>query len=287
VGASAAYWIASAADRIVVSPTSLLGSIGVVMTHLDTRQRDAKAGVEQIDIVSSGSPFKRDDVRTDDGRARVQVLVDQLCDVFVASVARNRSTSSSKVLERYGRGGLLVGGAALKAGMADSLGSLEDVIADRSTKSRPAPHASASAEPQSLLAVTPEAGPRCASFAEISARRRGAVTGEAAVDATEGLSFSAGIFARRRAGTLQDPGAARGVQLKTVPTAQQTGTAVEPTDRGNSLSPSTIFARRTVAVAAAAAGDSAATPDPSPGAGGLPSAASLFERRKRETKGTS
>lgn len=128
--ASGAYWLAAAAGEIVIDETAQLGSIGVVMSYLDTRKRDEKADVRAVDIVSSQSPDKRVDPNTDEGRAKVQATVDQLAQVFVAAVADYRKTTVDKVLSDFGRGGLLIGEHAIKAGMADRIGSLESVIAE-------------------------------------------------------------------------------------------------------------------------------------------------------------
>jgi len=150
LGASAAYWLASSASSVVVDATAMLGSIGVVMTHVDTTARDAKSDTKRIEIVSSNSPDKRINPAIDEGRAKIQVIVDQLATVFVEAVARNRGVTASKVNSDFGRGGVLVGAAAVKAGMADRLGSLEDVIgklgsgAPVSTTSRTASAATAS-----------------------------------------------------------------------------------------------------------------------------------------------
>jgi hypothetical protein len=58
-GASAAYWIASAADEVVVAPTAIVGSIGAVMAISDRTKADEARGVSTIEIVSSQSPKKR------------------------------------------------------------------------------------------------------------------------------------------------------------------------------------------------------------------------------------
>lgn len=129
-GASAAYWIASAADKIVADQTAIVGSIGVVMSYLDTAERDAKSGTRVIEVVSSQSPDKRTPPTTDEGRAKVQTIVDALADVFVGSVARNRGVTTQTVLNDFGRGGVMVGDAAKRAGMVDRIGSLESVIAE-------------------------------------------------------------------------------------------------------------------------------------------------------------
>jgi signal peptide peptidase SppA len=129
-GASAAYWLASAADEIVIDETAVLGSIGVVMSYMDTTERDSKSGVRRVEIVSSRAPDKRLDPGTDEGRAKVQGLLDALEDTFVSTVARNRNTTAERVVADFGQGGVRVGKDAIAVGMADRIGSLESVIAE-------------------------------------------------------------------------------------------------------------------------------------------------------------
>ena len=125
LGASGAYWIAAAADRVVLADTAVVGSIGTVMSLRRGSERD-----EEITIVSSQSPKKRVDVETEEGREEVQSLLDSLADVFIDSVADYRSVSREKVLSDFGQGGVLVGANAVAAGMADGVGTLEGLIAE-------------------------------------------------------------------------------------------------------------------------------------------------------------
>lgn len=133
-GCSAAYWIASAASEIIADQTSVIGSIGVVAGFRDERGRDAKEGVQNIEIVSSQSPNKRLDVATEEGRAQIQTMCDALADVFITTVARNRNVSTTQVINDFGNGGVLVGQHAVDAGLADRLGSLDDAIASVQSK---------------------------------------------------------------------------------------------------------------------------------------------------------
>lgn len=132
LGCSAAYWIASAADRVVIDPTAQVGSIGVVQAMPNP---DAKSAAD-VEIVSSQSPKKRPNVATESGRAVIQERVDALADVFVATVARYRDVTQAKVLADFGRGATLVGESAVREGMADAIGSYESTLADlaRATK---------------------------------------------------------------------------------------------------------------------------------------------------------
>lgn len=128
LGASGAYWIASAADRVVASDTALVGSIGVRKAFVDTTERDLKEGVRTIEFVSSQSPNKSLDPTDGDDRAEIQQVVDDLADVFIAKVARNRGVSRETVLEDFGQGGVMVGERAVEAGLVDRIGTFEGVI---------------------------------------------------------------------------------------------------------------------------------------------------------------
>jgi signal peptide peptidase SppA len=136
--ASAAYWIASAAREIVIDATAPVGSIGVILSVQDSKDRDARSGVRTWNIVSNVSPDKIIDPSMDEGRAKLQKVVDDMATVFVETVARNRGITSAQVTENYGRGGILVGASALTAGMVDQIGSLESVIAEQSAAGRAA-----------------------------------------------------------------------------------------------------------------------------------------------------
>lgn len=121
MAASAAYWLASAADTIVTSKSGMLGSIGVVASWRPDPNRPTT-------IISSQSPMKNADPTTRDGRAEHQRVVDDLAAVFVAAVAQYRNKTSAQVVDTFGRGGLLVGANAAAAGMADQVGSFADAM---------------------------------------------------------------------------------------------------------------------------------------------------------------
>jgi capsid assembly protease len=132
-GASAAYWIASAAEKVVASKTALVGSIGVVSAMRN------KKDPHTVEFVSSVSPRKRPDLATEEGRAEVQRVVDALADVFVEEVASARGVAPARVLSDFGAGGLLVGRSALAAGMVDAIGTYEGVVAGLAS-ARPDPY---------------------------------------------------------------------------------------------------------------------------------------------------
>jgi ClpP class serine protease len=123
LGASAAYWLASAADEVTASDTSLVGSIGVVMAEQLQDEPDV------IEFVSSQSPNKRTSPMEELGRAQRQAIVDALGERFLEAVARHRGVEAEKVLADFGQGGVLVGAAAEAAGLIDGVSTYEQVHA--------------------------------------------------------------------------------------------------------------------------------------------------------------
>jgi capsid assembly protease len=135
MGASAAYWLASAATTITASKTAMLGSVGVVV--------GVGKGAKEEEIVSSQSPYKRVDPSTAEGRARVQALVDNLAAIFIDDVAKYRGAATEHVSANYGQGDVLLGHAAMTAGMIDELGTFEGLISKLNgthTMARPTTH---------------------------------------------------------------------------------------------------------------------------------------------------
>jgi signal peptide peptidase SppA len=127
---SAAYAIASTADRIYVTRTGELGSVGVVAAHVDESGADAKAGLawsfifagdRKIDGNSHGALSER-------ARADIQADVDRLYEEFCALVAANRGLAPEAV--RATEAAIYRGDLAIKAGLADRLGTLDVALAD-------------------------------------------------------------------------------------------------------------------------------------------------------------
>jgi signal peptide peptidase SppA len=130
VAASAAYGIASVASEIIVSPTSMAGSIGVVLTHLDRsgelEDRGVKptlihAGAHKVD----GHPFGP---LSDAVRADLQAEVMKIYDQFVGLVAEGRAGRISPDAIRATEARTYLGADAISQGLADRMASLEEVI---------------------------------------------------------------------------------------------------------------------------------------------------------------
>ncbi|MGE1083102.1 S49 family peptidase [Pseudomonas shirazensis] len=128
IGASAAYWIASAAHEIIIDEASLAGSIGVVVEAVIDDEK--ASGRTRYQIVSRNAPNKRPDLGTEEGRAKLGETIDALGEVFVGKVARNLNVTADKVPEMGDHGGIRVGADAVKHGLAHRVGALESLISE-------------------------------------------------------------------------------------------------------------------------------------------------------------
>lgn len=174
---SAAYWLASAASKIVVSPTAMLGSIGVYILYPKPGQ-----DYRSVEIVSSQSPAKRPDVTTLEGKAEIQRIADDLAEVFISAVAVNRGVSPDEVVSEFGRGGVLVGQKAVDAGMADEVGSFESVLADLARGAYPPRTAAKSRRPTPSSASSSGVSVMKSFFAKFTEKPNGTCTVEPVAD---------------------------------------------------------------------------------------------------------
>jgi ClpP class serine protease len=122
MAASAAYWIATAADSVVSTKTGIVGSIGVVSIFRKDDDDDT------VEIISDQSPLKRADPETDEGRSSIQEMLNDLADVFIESVAVNMAVKKKKVLTDFGQGAVIVAARAQAAGMIDRITTLDALL---------------------------------------------------------------------------------------------------------------------------------------------------------------
>ena len=125
-GASAAYWLATAATEVVLDATARVGSIGVVVAY-------PSKNTSRIEIVNTASPNKRIDPSTKEGMKVVTGELNAIADVFIETVAENMNVTEETVRTKFGRGGILVGKNAIEVGMAHRLGSFEELLKEKST----------------------------------------------------------------------------------------------------------------------------------------------------------
>lgn len=129
--ASAAYWLATACERIVATPSAELGSIGVYALHFDHSGEFAAAGIVPT-LVKAGehkaeaNPYQP---LSDEDRAAMQTRIDAYYTLFTRRVAKGRAVSVEQVRSAtFGEGRVLGAPQAVSAGMADDIGTFTDVI---------------------------------------------------------------------------------------------------------------------------------------------------------------
>jgi signal peptide peptidase SppA len=136
--ASAAYWLASAASEIVVTPSGNVGSIGAYCVHCDQSALNETMGVKPRYISygkykTEGNP---DEPLSDEAAAEIQQRVDRYGRMFEEAVAANRGIALSVVRSDYGQGRMLDADSAKRAGMVDRVESFEGVV-ERLLSDRP------------------------------------------------------------------------------------------------------------------------------------------------------
>lgn len=136
MAASAAYWIASAADEIIASPSSMVGSIGVFTAHDDISEAQAKLGIKRT-VISAGKHKAEGALGqplSDEALAHVQGMVNDHYSAMTTAIAKGRTYGDRKVSvetvrgSTYGEGRGVLAKAALAAGMVDGVDTLDNTI---------------------------------------------------------------------------------------------------------------------------------------------------------------
>lgn len=128
--ASAAYWIGSAADELVVTTGGEVGSIGVVAVHTEYSELEKKEGVKSTIIKAGKYKYEGNDIEplSKEAREGIQKRVDGRYEQFLDAVARNRGTTAEKVKRDYGEGRMVFARDAVSRGMADRVATLDEVL---------------------------------------------------------------------------------------------------------------------------------------------------------------
>ncbi|TVL98286.1 MAG: signal peptide peptidase SppA [Candidatus Brocadia sp. WS118] len=129
VAASGGYYISSAADAIIAHPTTITGSIGVIMPLINVAELINRYGIKDNSIASGnlkeiGSPLKQ---MTADEAAVLKGIIDEMYMQFVNVVSTGRNLNIETV-KKIADGRIYTGKQALEKGLVDQLGYLEDAI---------------------------------------------------------------------------------------------------------------------------------------------------------------
>jgi protease-4 len=131
VAASGGYYIACACDEIVAHPSSVTGSIGVLMQLFDVTGTMSKIGVVGHTIKSgdrkgAGSPFER---LSPEDRAIFQAMIDEMYERFVQVVIAGRPNLTEHQVRELADGRVYTASQALEAGLIDHIATIHDVVA--------------------------------------------------------------------------------------------------------------------------------------------------------------
>jgi capsid assembly protease len=128
--ASAAYYLASAADEIIVTPSGEVGSIGVYMLHVDASKALEQMG-EKWTFISAGK-YKVEGNPAEplgaEAQAALQTDVNRYYDMFTWDVSKGRGVNVEKVRKGFGEGRMLGAEAAVKEGMANAVGTFDEAV---------------------------------------------------------------------------------------------------------------------------------------------------------------
>lgn len=126
---SAGYALASAAERIILTRTAGVGSIGVITMHADYSKAESDFGVKVTAIYAGDrkNDYSHHEPLSREARKLLQDEINRVYGLFADTVARNRGMSDDDV--RATEAGLFWGPNAVDAGLADEIGTIDEAVA--------------------------------------------------------------------------------------------------------------------------------------------------------------
>jgi protease-4 len=130
LGTSGAYYVALSTDEIVAQPTTVTGSIGVIMFSVDLAGLLDKVGVKNQTLKAGaykdiGSPLRP---MTPEERQILQSVLDDMRGRFIQLVRERRPQANAEMFTAVTDGRIITAGQALQAGLIDRIGYLDDAI---------------------------------------------------------------------------------------------------------------------------------------------------------------
>ncbi len=131
VAASGGYYVAMATDHVVAHPTSIAGSIGVVMPGINLAGLMDRFGVEDQSLTSGAFKDAGSLLRPmrEEERVQLQSVIDDLYARFIDVVDKGRPELDRGSVERLADGRVFTARQALEAGLVDEIGYIEDAVA--------------------------------------------------------------------------------------------------------------------------------------------------------------
>jgi len=130
LAASGGYYVACAADRIIAQPTTITGSIGVLISSLNFRGLGDKLGIQDVTVKSGANKdlFNPLQEMTPEQRELIQGIVDTIYRRFVGLVAQSRKRTEAEI-RPLADGRIFTATTALEAGLVDELGYWREAVA--------------------------------------------------------------------------------------------------------------------------------------------------------------
>ena len=136
LSASAAYWPVTACDEFWMTQDAQVGSVGVFTEHWDASKFYEAMGVHVTVVKYGEHKAETHDVQplSEEAEAELQASVNYFGDMFVKAVAKGRGTSVAEVKADFGQGRVLRAKDAVRVGMVDRIGTLEQLLAKLTPK---------------------------------------------------------------------------------------------------------------------------------------------------------
>jgi capsid assembly protease len=138
--ASAAFWIATAFDEFVITPSGEAGSLGVFTAHEDYSAQNEADG-RRVTYISAG-PYKTewnpDGPLSKEAFDFEQARINEYYEAFVDGVAQGRDVTNAFAKKNFGGGRCLSAAACVEAGMADRVAPFAQVLAELNAARKPA-----------------------------------------------------------------------------------------------------------------------------------------------------
>lgn len=148
MSASGAYYLGSQAEKLFMTPSGTVGSVGVVAFHTDETKADEMAGIKHTILRVGENKYLGSPMEPLDDKTK-QIKLEEMTEIyedFVASVARGRGVTAEEVAENYGKGRVYKSRTALEKGMVDGVKTISTVSSDflgnvfkATPKSKPVP----------------------------------------------------------------------------------------------------------------------------------------------------
>lgn len=128
--ASGGYWLGSVGSKITADKLAVVGSIGVITTHVSVAKLYEDMGIEVTvmragEFKALGTPFEKLDEKA---RAKIEADLQTYYSAFVDTVASHRNVSAAKVREKMADGREFIGRQALDAGLVDQVAGFDSVV---------------------------------------------------------------------------------------------------------------------------------------------------------------